>query len=336
MRASRLLTMVLLLQSRGAMTAAELAAELAVSPRTVYRDITELTAAGVPVYAEQGRLGGYWLVDGYRSRLTGLSRVEAEALFLLGLQGPARDMGLGDLLTAAHLKVLAALPVSLRDASAQTAQRFHLDVPGWFHDGGPPPTLSALAGAVWQDRTVVLRYRRRDEVTRTVQPYGLVLKAGVWYLVARVGTDLRIYRVDRIVAVEVTGDCFTRAESFDLAAVWAERAAQFLREMHTTHVVVRISPAGLRGLRSAVGQSARDAAAEAAGPPDEQGWVVTRLPVESDDVACHQLTGLGPEVEVLEPPALRDRMAATARRLAALYGDAQPSRSGRRHSSPRT
>src|SRR5687767_679846 len=113
-RASRLLTMVLLLQSRGEMTAAELAEELAVSPRTVYRDITELAAAGVPVYAEQGRLGGYRLVGGYRTRLTGLSRVEAEAMFLLGLRGPAQDMGLGELLTAAHLKVLAALPAALR------------------------------------------------------------------------------------------------------------------------------------------------------------------------------------------------------------------------------
>lgn len=319
MRASRLLTMVLLLQARGAMTADELAAELAVSPRTVYRDVTELAAAGVPVYAEQGRLGGYRLVDGYRTRLTGLSRVEAEALFLLGLPGPAQDMGLGELLTAAHLKVVAALPAALRDTPAQAAQRFHLDVPGWFGGGDPPPSLAGLASAVWRDRTVVLRYRRRDEVTRTVHPYGLVLKGGVWYLVGRVGEDLRVYRVDRIVAVEVTDEEFTREESFDLPAEWAKRAEQFVRDMHTGHVTVRLSPAGLRALRFAVEPPALEAATAGASAPDEHGWVVTNLPVESAEIAFPQLLRLGPEVEVLSPEPLRDRMRDAARRFTALY-----------------
>jgi predicted DNA-binding transcriptional regulator YafY len=318
-RASRLFTMVLLLQSRGAMTAAELAGELAISERTVYRDIAELAAAGVPVYAEQGRLGGYRLVDGYRTRLTGLNRVEAEALFLLGLQGPARDMGLAELLTTAQLKVVAALPASLRDASSRAAQRFHLDVPGWFHDSEPPPLLAALARAVWQDLIVVLRYRRRDEVTRTVQPYGLVLKAGVWYLVGRVGENLRVYRIDRVVAVEVTDQRFTREESFDLSAVWADRAAQFVRGMLGDHVMIRLSPAGMRGLRFAVEPPAVQAATDAASDPDGQGWVVTRLPVESADVAYHQLLRLGPEVEVLAPEPLRERMRIAAQRLGELY-----------------
>jgi predicted DNA-binding transcriptional regulator YafY len=318
-RASRLFTMVLLLQARGAMTAAELAGEVGVSERTVYRDITELAAAGVPVYAEQGRLGGYRLVDGYRTRLTGLSRVEAEALFLLGLHGPARDMGLSELLATAELKVSAALPAGLRDASAQAAQRFHLDVPGWFHDSEPPPSLTALVRAVWQDLTVILRYRRRDEVTRIVQPYGVVLKAGIWYLVARVGTDLRVYRVDRVVAVEVTDQRFVREESFDLPAVWAARAAQFVRGMLAEHVTVRLSPAGMRALRFAVEPPAVQAATDAAGEPDGQGWVVTRLPVESAEVAYDQLLRLGPEVEVLAPEPLRERMRAAAQRLAGLY-----------------
>jgi predicted DNA-binding transcriptional regulator YafY len=318
-RASRLLTMVLLLQARGALTADELAVELGVSPRTVYRDVTELAAAGVPIYAEQGRLGGYRLVDGYRTRLTGLSRVEAEAVFLLGLPGPAQDMGLGELLTAAHLKVVAALPAALRDTSAQAAQRFHLDVPGWFGGADPPPSLAELAHAVWRDLTVVLRYRRREEVTRTVHPYGLVLKGGVWYLVGRVGEDLRVYRVDRVVAVEVTDDRFAREESFDLPAAWAERAAQFVRDMHTDRVVVRLSPAGLRALRWVAEPPALEAATAAAGAPDEHGWVVTRLPVESVEIAFPQLLRLGPEVEVLSPEALRTRMRDAAQRLTALY-----------------
>ena len=187
---SRLISLVLLLQSRETMTAAELARELEVSERTVYRDVVALSAAGVPVYADRGRAGGYRLLGGYRTRLTGLTRDEAEALFLTGLPGPAGDMGLADAVASAELKVLAALPPSLRDAPARTGQRFHLDVPGWFRESTPPRWLTELARAVWRDRVVELRYRRGDrEVTRRVEPYGLVLKSGTWYLVGRVGDD---------------------------------------------------------------------------------------------------------------------------------------------------
>ncbi|MET0414588.1 MAG: HTH domain-containing protein, partial [Actinoplanes sp.] len=156
MRAARLINLILLLQSRGTMTAAELSAELEVSERTVYRDVVALSAAGVPVYAEQGRAGGYRLVGGYRTRLTGLSQAEAEALFLAGLPGPARDMGLDEPVRAVRRKVLAALPPGLREASERAGQRFHLDAPGWFADAGPPPLLAELARAVWQDRALTM------------------------------------------------------------------------------------------------------------------------------------------------------------------------------------
>lgn len=319
MRASRLVSLVLLLQARGTMTARELARELEVSERTVYRDVLALSEAGVPVYAEQGRRGGYRLVDGYRTRLTGLSRTEAEALFLAGLPGPAEDMGLAEAVAAARLKVLAALPPSLQDAPARTGQRFHLDVAGWFDDAGPPPMLAALARAVWRDETVVLRYRRDREVTRRADPYGLVLKGGVWYLVARVGEDLRTYRVGRVTAVEPTGESFVRDETFDLKAFWAERAAQFVETLLTGTVTIRLSREGARALRHAVEAPAARRALEAAGEPDGQGRITTRLPVESLDVAYIQLLRLGPEVEVLDPPELRERMAEAARRHAALY-----------------
>ncbi|MBO4207788.1 helix-turn-helix transcriptional regulator [Micromonospora echinofusca] len=320
MRASRLISLLLLLQSRGTMTAADLAAELEVSERTVYRDVLALSAAGIPVYADRGRTGGYRLLGGYRTRLTGLSRAEAEALFLAGLPGPAGDMGLAEAVTAARLKVLAALPPALRDASTRTGQRFHLDVPGWFESADPPPLLAELARAVWQDRTVGLRYRRRDrEVTRSVQPYGLVLKNGIWYLVARVGAGHRTYRVDRVVGVEVREETFDRDHDFDLAGFWADRTEEFVREMLADRVTVRLSPAGLRVLRHAAESFAYAEAVAAAGGPDGQGWVVTRLPVESLDVAYDVLLRLGPEAEVLDPPALRARMAEAAGRLDRLY-----------------
>ncbi|ROO62476.1 putative DNA-binding transcriptional regulator YafY [Micromonospora sp. Llam0] len=329
MRVARLISLVLLLQSRETMTAAELARELEVSERTIYRDVLALSAAGVPVYADQGRAGGYRLLDGYRTRLTGLSRAEAETLFLSGLPGPADEMGLADVLGVAQLKVTAALPVGLRDAAGRARQRFHLDAPGWFRQADPPPALAHLARATWQDQVVRLDYRRSGtEVARTVQPYGLVLKNGTWYLVGRVpdigrGNDgHRIYRVDRIAAVEPAGDVFDRDRRFDLAEVWAAGTADFVRSILVDEVTVRLSPAGLRALRWAVEAPAAQAAREAAGPPDGQGWVHTRLPVESPDVAYSQLQALGPEVEVLAPAVLRDRMCDAARRLAALYGDA--------------
>ncbi|REE98879.1 helix-turn-helix transcriptional regulator [Thermomonospora umbrina] len=320
MRASRLVSLVLLLQVRGAMTAAELARELEVSERTVARDVSALSEAGIPVYAERGRAGGYRLIDGYRTRLTGMSRAEAEALFLSGLPGPAEDMGLADAVATARLKVLAALPPSLQDAPARTGQRFHLDVAGWFDDGVPPPRLAALARAVWQDETVVLTYRRRDrEVTRTAEPYGLVLKSGTWYLVARVEDGHRTYRVDRVEGVEATGEAFERDAAFDLRAFWNERAERFVESLLTDAVTVRLSPAGRRMLRYAVEPPAARRALEGAGEPDGRGWVVTRLPVESVDVAYTQLMWLGPEAEVLEPPELRVRMAEAATRFARLY-----------------
>ncbi|MEU8299397.1 YafY family protein [Micromonospora sp. NPDC048909] len=330
MRASRLISLVLLLQSRETMTAAELARELEVSERTVYRDVLALSAAGVPVYADRGRAGGYRLLGGYRTRLTGLTRDEAEALFLAGLPGPAGDMGLTDALAAAELKVLAALPPALRDAPARAGQRFHLDVPGWFREAGPPPWLSELAGAVWRDRVVELRYRRGDrEVDRTVRPYGLVLKSGVWYLVGRVGAEARTYRVDRVTGVEVSTEGFDRDEGFDLARYWREQAGAFLRTMLRDQVTVRLGPTGLRQLRHLVDAPFvyEEAVAAAAGP-DGQGRLVLRLPVESVQVAYHQLLTLGPEVEVLDPPELRELMAGAAERMGRLYADPGPADPG--------
>src|SRR3954468_5666283 len=183
MRAARLIKMGLLLQSRPSMTGAELARELEVSERTVTRDVAALSEAGVPVYADRGRAGGYRLIGGYRTRLTGLGRTEAEALFLSGVPSALREMGLPDAASAARLKVSAALLPELRDASHTVAQRFHLDAPGWWQEPQTPSLLPDVADAVWDDRRLAVRYRRRDTVVdRELEPYGLVLKAGVWYL----------------------------------------------------------------------------------------------------------------------------------------------------------
>ncbi|MFJ4831077.1 helix-turn-helix transcriptional regulator [Streptomyces sp. NPDC088747] len=323
MRAARLIKMVLLLQSRPSMTAAELARELEVSERTVTRDAQALSEAGVPVYADRGRAGGYRLVGGYRTRLTGLARGEAEALFLSGVPGALREMGLEDAASAARLKVSAALLPSLRDASRTAAQRFHLDAPAWFSEPKAPELLPAVADAVWDDRRITTRYLRGPaEVERALEPYGLVLKAGVWYLCARVpeaGT-FRVYRLDRFTAVEGSEERFARDEGFDLPAFWEERAEEFARSILRTEVVVRLSPAGVRRLPYVVDPASAREALSAARPPDGTGRVTVTLGVESEEIAHSQLTGLGPEAEVLSPAALRNRFAADAARLAALYG----------------
>ncbi|MFH8634669.1 helix-turn-helix transcriptional regulator [Streptomyces lydicus] len=344
MRAARLIKMVLLLQARPSMTGPELAQELEVSERTVARDVLSLSEAGVPVYADRGRSGGYRLIGGYRTRLTGLGRSEAEALFLSGVPSALREMGLADAASAARLKVSAALLPELRDAATGAAQRFHLDAPAWYQEPRTPALLPAVAGAVWDDRRITARYLRKDiEVERQLEPYGLVLKAGVWYLAARAQGDFRVYRVDRFTAVEVPdgredgredggedgaegptggGGRFIRDEAFDLPAFWAERAAQFARSLLREEVVVRLSAHGVRRLPHVTERAAAEEAIDAARSgdgPDAQGRLTVRLAVESAEVAYAQLLGLGPEGEVLHPPALRERFAAAARRTAALY-----------------
>lgn len=302
------------------MTGAELARELQVSERTITRDALALSEAGVPVYADRGRAGGYRLVGGYRTRLTGLGRSEAEALFLSGLPGALREMGLEDAASAARLKVSAALLPSLRDASDSAAQRFHLDAPGWYQEPKTPVLLPAVAEAVWDDRRIKARYRRRDaEVERELEPYGLVLKAGVWYLCARARTAFRVYRIDRFTAVAMDGQLFDRDEDFDLPAFWEDRAAQFVRSILRAEVVVRVTEEGARRLPYVTDRAAAREALAAAEGPDGQGRMTLTLPVESHEVAYGQLFALGPDVELLEPPELRALFADSSERAARLY-----------------
>src|SRR3954465_13613007 len=231
MRASRLVSLLLLLQSRGGQTAAELARELEVSVRTIHRDVDALSASGVPIYADRGRHGGVRLVDGYRTRLTGMTPDEAEALFLSGLPGPAAELGLGAVVASSRLKVLASLPPELRARASRLVERFHLDAAGWFHASQPVPHLGALSEAVWSSTRITIDYDRGEGATRRVlEPLGLVLKAGIWYVVASVEGQFRTYRVSRVISVEPGGERFERPEGFDLASYWAESSAAYERD----------------------------------------------------------------------------------------------------------
>jgi len=185
MRADRLLSIVLVLQSRGRQTAHQLAAEHEVSVRTIYRDMQALGSIGIPVFGDSA---GYQLVDGYRTQLTGLTAEEARGLVLAGLPGVAADLGLAAEVAGASLKLAAALPQPLRERVTRMRQRFHLDAPGWYQDGDSSEYLTELADAVWRQVAVSVRYENwHREVDRRLEPYGLVLKAGKWYLVACTG-----------------------------------------------------------------------------------------------------------------------------------------------------
>lgn len=320
MRSSRLVNVLLLLQTRGRMTADELAHELEVSARTVYRDLDALGAAGVPVYVERGRHGGAQLVDGYRTRLTGLDADEAEALFLSGLPGPAADLGLGTVLAAAQLKVMAALPAELRSRAGRIRERFYLDAPGWFHGGESHPHLPALAAAVWEERRVRIRYQRDDEVVeRVVEPLGLVLKAGAWYAVGRRDGALRTYRVSRVVDLFPLEEHFERPVAFDLATYWTTATAEFEGSLERVEVTLRADPDALGRLGYSIGPSRlREAVAEAHAP-DADGWWTLRIRLETLEWAHDDLLRVGTGVEVMAPAALREAIAATAATLAATY-----------------
>ncbi|MFE6871067.1 helix-turn-helix transcriptional regulator [Kitasatospora sp. NPDC057692] len=326
MRADRLLALLLLLQNRGRMTAGELAAELEVSVRTVYRDVEALAASGVPVTADRGPEGGYRLMDGYRTRLTGLTDAEADALFLTGAPGPARDLGLGAVLTTAQLKLQAALPAELADRTRRIQDRFHLDAPAWFRDADRVAHLAPVARAVWEQRVLRVHYRRwRGEVHRELHPLGLVLKGGIWYLVAGAadgagspGEAVRTYRVSRLLAVEAAEEVFERPAGFDLAAHWTETARRLTAALHRQTARLRVSPQARRLLPMQFG-AAGVRALTTAGPPDAEGWVEVDLAVESTAVAVGDLLRLGPEAVVLGPPALREAVAAAATAVARHY-----------------
>jgi predicted DNA-binding transcriptional regulator YafY len=318
-RASRLVSVLLLLQARGQLTAAELARELEVSERTIHRDVEALSASGVPIYAERGAQGGIRLVDGYRTRLTGMTGEEAEALFLAGMPGPAAELGLGTVVAGAQLKVLASLPPELRVRASRLVERFHLDAGDWFHRSQPVPHLGALSDAVWNATRIAIDYDRGEGPTRRLlEPLGLVLKAGTWYVVAAVDGQIRTYRVSRVVGVEPSDDRFERPDGFDLARYWAESSEAYEREVARIEVVVRVRPDRLGILRDAVGNIALDAA-EYFNEPDPEGWLRLRVRLDWPDEAPLTMLRAGPWVEVLGPPEVRARLAAAARAIAEHY-----------------
>ncbi|MCP4544355.1 MAG: YafY family transcriptional regulator [Chloroflexi bacterium] len=315
MRADRLLSILLLLQVRQRVTAGELAQRLEVSERTIYRDMDALSSAGIPVFAERGHGGGWGLVDRYRTDLTGLNKLEIEALFLQP-SGLLADLGLDKASTTALIKLLAALPSTRRRDAEHVRQRIHVDGAGWFQAKESVPFLSTLQEAVWQERKLQFSYQRSDAkvVERLVDPLGLVVKGSVWYLIAAIEDGMRTYRVSRMQEAQVTEQPCVRPKGFDLAAHWEASVVQFKADLPRYPATLRMTSDVVPHIHRL-----RYTQVEDVSESDADGRVTVSVLFEMEDKACEYVLGFGSQIEVIDPPALRQRVIDIAESIVALY-----------------
>lgn len=323
MRASRLLGMLLTLQTRPRVSATSLARAFEVSVRTIYRDVDALSAAGVPIYAETGRNGGISLHVGYRTRLTGLTLSEASALPVAGFAHAARDLGVSTDAASAQLKVLASLSPDSGAAAQHIAERFYVDPIPWYHCAEELEHLPRLAQAVWAGQCIYVMYESWTKgVKRRLHPLGLVQKGGLWYLVAVSRQKPRTYRVSNIVHLSVLDMPTKRPANFELAEYWRGSAEAFERTLLAHRAVILISEEGERILRAAMPVVA-NIVAQTRTPSRREGWSRAEAPYESVAYSARQFLRLGSEIEVIEPVELRAAILSEARRIVGLYGNGE-------------
>lgn len=313
MRADRLVATLLVLQARGRLTAAELAAELEVSERTARRDLEALAIAGVPVYSQAGRNGGWSLVGGARTDLSGLTGDEARTLFLVA--GPSASVT--PEVKGALRKLVQALPETFRAQAEAAATAVVQDPARWGDSAVPTPAhLDVLQRAVIEGVQVELAYadRARKQTERTVHPLGLVVKSFVWYLIADTDRGLRTFRVNRVRGVTLTDRPVVRPEGFDLAEAWQKVVEEMDGRRGGFRVVARVHPAAVGWLRGALGTRV------AVGDPTGDGRVEVEVGTESAEAAAWQLAGFGTWLEVVDPPEVRDHLARLGSQLATRYG----------------
>ncbi|MGE0141616.1 MAG: helix-turn-helix transcriptional regulator [Ilumatobacteraceae bacterium] len=316
MRADRLVAILLMLQQRGQVTAAEVARELEISERTARRDLDALGVAGLPVYSQQGRNGGWRLAGGGRTDLSGLSAAEARALFLVA--GPSSSTT--PELRAALRKLVRALPEPFRDAAETAASAIVVDRTGWDGDRMPPRAtprhLDAVQQAVVECEQVRLGYtaRTRETSTRLVEPLGLATKGEVWYLVGDTERGLRTFRVDRITSIEPTGQRATRPEGFDLGDAWKMISDEVDRIRLPLVATALVEPGALTSLRWTFASRLR------IGPPAPDGRIEVELRGFRPAVLAAELAGWAGSVEVVDPPDLREQLGEVGRLLVERYG----------------
>lgn len=310
MRADRLLSILLLLQTQRQITTRQLAERLEVSPRTIHRDMDALSATGVPVVAERGVNGGWSLVEDYHTRLNGLNEAEIRALFLMTPAQLLADLGLRRPYESARLKLQAALPTTQQADADDLHQRVHIDLPGWQPSPGEAPCFGEVQAAVFQAQRVGMVYERGDSETveRVVDPLGLVAKGRVWYLVAAVEGEPRTYRISRITHITRLEATAERPPGFNLAQYWAQSSAAFAAALPRYPARLRIHPAWIER----VPHWWRFGHVEQIEPPDSQGWCVVHVRFEILEEAAGSVLSCGPYAEVLAPEELRALVLAWA------------------------
>ncbi len=325
MQASRLLSIMMLLQARGRMPATALAQALEVSVRTILRDVDELSAAGVPIWGDRGRNGGFQLKEGWSTQLTGLTEPEVQALFLAGLPSAATELGLGAAATSARLKMMAALPIEWREQANTVASRLHIDPIDWYRSAETPHALQEVASAVWSGARIRVQYQSwRGLSTRELEPLGIVLKAGAWYLVARtVGkANALTFRLANIQSLERTQKRFKRPARFDLAQYWHDSTQRFEAELYKHSAQIAVSPRAqtwlANGRLKALSLPEQENV-EASSAHIPKGWVQFLLPIESVEHGVRQLLGFGAEVKVLQPASLKISLIEEIQRLRLQY-----------------
>jgi predicted DNA-binding transcriptional regulator YafY len=321
MKASRLLSIMMLLQARKHMTAPALAQALEVSERTILRDIDQLSAAGVPIWSERGRAGGFQLRAGWSTELTGLTQQEAGALFLAGLPGPATELGLSAAATSARLKMIASLPAEWREQADQVAARLHVDPTDWYRAQETPQFLREAADAVWNGYRIDVQYESwRGVSPRTLEPLGLVLKAGAWYLIARQEgkADALTFRLANIHAFSTAHRRFKRPAQFDLAAHWRSSIARFEADLYRLTAHIALSPRCIKWLANARVKATPVPQLERRGDIPA-GWREYLLPIESIEHGVRQILSYGAQVKLLGPPKLIEQFARESAAIKALY-----------------
>lgn len=317
MRADRLLSLVLLLQTRGCLTAGQLAEELEVTERTIYRDVEALSSAGIPVYSRRGPGGGIQLIEEYRTTLNELSRGELRALLLLSMTGPLEALGIGSELRSALLK-LATHPKA--PTRPQTA-RIHLDASWWFQHTAQPSHLKTIQSALWNNQLLEVDYRTplQTVLTLLVAPYGLVAKTNLWYLVCKRQEKLRVLQVAHIQQARLMPEQFHLPDDFDLAAFWENWCAEYEHSRQQFTVQARVSPA----LAALLNEQGREtlAVAEQSDPND---WQLVTLTFESFEAARTRILGFGNAIEVLQPAALRRSLVDFSQQTLNMYSSTAP------------
>ncbi|HEX7064569.1 MAG TPA: YafY family protein, partial [Bacillales bacterium] len=316
-RADRLVSILLLLQSKGRMTAGQLAEKLEVSERTIHRDMEALSSAGIPVLAERGAGGGWRLLEEYRTNLTGLKESEIQALFVAPSGQLLEDLGLTRTAEDARNKLLAALPSLYRHNAEEVWNRIHIDTSTWRQSQEKIASFEILKEAVWSNNKLQISYERADgeKIDRRVGPLGLVAKGGTWYFIASAKGNIRNYRVSRIQSATLTEETFERPEDFDLVQYWTSSTKRFIQNLPKYEVHAEVQSSILPRLKF----TGRFVQVHETGNPNNGRWTPVKLSFDTKLEAQEYILGLGDQIKIIEPHGLHNEILKMAEETVAFY-----------------